>query len=392
MDYKKLGLTSDLTVISISSAIYNMGFTVGTALLILYLINLGYSPFLAGALITVSRLFYSVAMMITGSLSDRIGRKLPIILGFALTGLALLAISAVTNESAVAVLVVLVWLGFSFISPAISAAVSESALLNKIPIAFAWYYTLFHVAQFLGQTLAGVAVQNYGFPSTLLLGGGLAIVAITLMFRFDEKRQDKDFSFGFYQDLKRAIRLIRSERKLQYLSIALSVHQLGFFMFYSFIPLLAEVDLFMDTTTIGLILAVFTAGSILTLLPFGIVTNKIGGLNMLIWHLALSSLTWWILPFLRSYEGTMLLMITLGIIGAMDMPARRDLMIYISEKELATAIGASDSISMTIASLGALMAGALWEVGHWVPFVASVFVNAVGIPFLFKLRHFSATS
>lgn len=391
MDYRKWGLTSDLAVISTSSAIYNMGFTVGTALLILYLINLGYSPFLAGTVITVSRLFYSVAMMITGSLSDRIGRKLPIILGFALTGLALLAISVVADKSAVAVLVALVWLGFSFISPAVSAAVSESALLNKIPIAFAWYYTLIHVAQFIGQALAGVAVQNYGFPNTLFLGGGLAIFAITLMFRFEEKRHG-NFSFEFYQDLKHGIRLIKSERKLQYLSIALSIHQLSFFMFYSFIPLLAEVDLFMDEAAIGLVLAMFTAGMVFTFLPFGIITNKIGGLGMLISHLALSSATWWILPFSGSYEGTILLMMTLGIIGAMDMPARRDLMIYISEKELATAIGASDSISMTIGSFGAILAGALWEVGHWVPFVASVFVNAIGLPFLFKLKRVDATS
>jgi len=386
MDYKKFGLTSNLALISMSSALYNMGLYVGTALLILYLINLGYSPFLAGIILTFSRLLYSFAMMTTGSLSDRIGRKSPIIWGFALTGLAMIAMSIVTSQSAVAILVALIWLGFSFQSPATSAAVSESALLSRTAIAFGWYYTLINGAQVLGQTIAGMAVQNYGYSNTLLLGGAMAIVAITLIFNYKERHHNKKASLDFYGDLKHGGRLIKSDRRLQYLSIALSVHSMGFYMSYTFIPLVAEVDQHLDKTAIGILLALFSVGSTFAVLPFGVITNKIGGLNMLTWHLVLSSLTWWIYPLLNSHGTIILLMTILGIIGAMDMPARRELMGYVAEKELATAMGALDSISMIIGSLGALIAGALWEIGHWVPFVASASINATGILLLLKLR------
>ena len=69
----------------------------------------------------------------------------------------------------------------------------------------------------------------------------------------------------------------------------------------------------------------------------------------------------------------------------MDMPARRELLSY-SEGEVGTAMGALDSISMTLGFLGILTAEALWGIGHWSPFVVSTLVNAIGIAFLLRVR------
>jgi len=55
-------------------------------------------------------------------------------------------------------------------------------------------------------------------------------------------------------------------------------------------------------------------------------------------------------------------------------------------KRCAHELSASVGTHMAIGSLGALIAGALWETGHWVPFVASAFINATGVLFLLKLR------
>ena len=88
MVYEKTGLTHNLIQIALSSALYSVGFYLGTSLIILYLVGLGYSPFYAGVLLAISKLLYAAAMMTTGSLSDRIGRKIPIIWGLLLTGAA----------------------------------------------------------------------------------------------------------------------------------------------------------------------------------------------------------------------------------------------------------------------------------------------------------------
>jgi MFS family permease len=135
-----------------------------------------------------------------------------------------------------------------------------------------------------------------------------------------------------------------------------------------------------------MMLALFSAGSALSVLVFGVVTTRIGGLRMLVLHLALSSLVWWAYPFIPGFGAAIVLMTIMGVIGAMDMPARRELLSYIAESEVGTAMGALDSITMIVASLGVLVAGALWNLGHWVPFVTSALVNALGIVFLLRVK------
>jgi len=386
MGLEKTGLSRGLAEISLSSAIYNIGLYLGTSLIILYLVSLGYSPFLAGVLLAISKLIYSATMMTTGSFSDRIGRKTPIIYGFILTGASLIAMGLLTNLTADAILLIMVWVGYAFQSPPASAAISDGALVGKTAIAFGWYYMLLSVGQVIGQALAGVTAQSYGYRATLLVGGSLSLISLALLSRYTDRHQSIKTQLDFYGDLKHGLRMVRSDERLQNLIIGLSAHSMGFQMFYTYIPLVASLDQSLSDSAIGTMLALFSAGSALSVLVFGIITTKIGGLRMLIWHLALSSSVWWIYPFVPNYYLALTLMATMGIIGAMDMPARRELLSYITESEVGTAMGALDSITMIVASVGVLIAGVLWNVGHWTPFIVSSAVNAVGILFLFKLK------
>jgi MFS family permease len=382
----KTGLTFNLTMVSLSSMLYNIGFSIGTTLIILYLVDAGYSPFLAGMLLTFSRIFHSIAMMATGSFSDRIGRKRPIILGSMLTGLCMIAMAILTNHVAVAILLALVWLGTSFQSPAVSAAVTESSLVGKTAIAFGWYQTLWGASQILGQGLAGFTAQNYGYNNALILGGAISLIGLVFIFNYKEKHQTVGDSFDIYEDFKNGLTLIKNNPRLLYLSISISFHTMGFMMFFTFIPLVAQVDQGLSKTAIGLVLAMFSVGSTLSVLIFGVLTTKIGSLRMLTIHLIISSMLWWIYPWLRSFGAILLLMASQGIIGAMDMPARRELIRHSAENDLATAMGVLDAISLTVGSLGGLVGGALWETGHWIPFMGSALVNTLGVLFLLKLR------
>lgn len=324
--------------------------------------------------------------MMTGSLSDRVGRKTPILWGFALTGAGLVAMGMLTNLTAEAIVLVVVWIGFAFQGPPASAAVSEVSVVGKTAIAFGWYYMLMSGGQVIGQALAGLTTQSFGYSVTLIGGGVLSLVSIALFFRYTDAHHSAAARLDFYSDLKHSMHLVRSDTRLQNLIVGLSAHTLGFQMFYTYIPLVAALDQHFSDTAIGIALALFSAGSALSVLVFGVATTKVGGLRMLVLHLTLSSLVWWIYPFLPTYSFVVVLMIVMGVIGAMDMPARRELLSYISEGEVGTAMGALDSITMIVGSLGVLIAGAFWNVGHWAPFVASASVNAVGIVFLLRVK------
>jgi len=387
MGLGRTGINRRLAEIAFSSAIYNVGFYLGTSLMILYLVGLGYSPFLAGVLLAVSKLVYSIAMMTTGALSDRMGRKVPIVWGFAMTGAALVGMGLLTNMAAEAVLLLVVWLGYAFQGPAASAAVSDFALAGKTAIGFGWFYMLLSGGQVIGQALAGATAQGYGYPATLIFGGAVSLASIALLTRYVDRRPKTEGArLDFLGDLRHGLSLVRSDDRLANLIAGISLHTLGFQMFYTYIPLVAVVDQGLSDSSIGFLLAVFSGGAALSVFAFGVVTSRIGGLRMLVWHLALSSLVWWVYPYLSGYGSLVALMAVMGVIGAMDMPARRELLSYISEGEVGTAMGALDSISMTVGSLGVLAAGALWNLGHWVPFVTSAVVNAVGIIFLLNVR------
>jgi DHA1 family tetracycline resistance protein-like MFS transporter len=240
--------------------------------------------------------------------------------------------------------------------------------------------------QVIGQTLAGFAAQSYGYQITLIGGGALSLISIILLSRYTDKHQSEETALDFSGDLRNGLRMVKSDPRLRNLIIGLSAHSVGFQMFYTYIPLVASLDQHLSDSAIGTLLAVFSAGSALSVLVFGVVTTRIGGLRMLVWHLALSSLVWWVYPYIPSFGLAFILMAVMGVIGAMDMPARRELLSYIAESEVGTAMGALDSITMTVASLGVLLAGVLWNIGHWAPFIASALVNAVGIIFLLRLN------
>lgn len=386
MTLGKTGLTRSLLEVALSSATYNVGFYFGTSLMILYLVGLGYSPFLAGVLLAISKLIYAISMMVTGSLSDRIGRKTPIIWGFALTGAALIAMGLIANLTAEAILMIIVWIGYAFQSPTASAAISDGAIVGKTAIAFGWFYMLMSGGQVIGQTLAGFAAQSYGYQITLIGGGVLSLISIILLSRYTDKHQPEETALDFSGDLRNGLRMVKSDSRLRNLIIGLSAHSVGFQMFYTYIPLVASLDQHLSDSAIGTLLAVFSAGSALSVLVFGVATTRIGGLKMLVWHLALSSLVWWVYPYIPNFGLAFILMAVMGVIGAMDMPARRELLSYIAESEVGTAMGALDSITMTVASLGVLLAGALWNIGHWAPFIVSALVNAVGIIFLLRVK------
>jgi len=79
------------------------------------------------------------------------------------------------------------------------------------------------------------------------------------------------------------------------------------------------------------------------------------------------------------------LMLIQGFVGAMDLPARRLLLVGISEREVATAIGSLDSITFILSSLGNFMAGLTWYMGHWAPFVIGCLINTLGLLILLKM-------
>jgi MFS family permease len=72
-------------------------------------------------------------------------------------------------------------------------------------------------------------------------------------------------------------------------------------------------------------------------------------------------------------------MLFLGVVGALDMPARRTIMIEYATADTgkATIIGSLDAITGLTGVLGPLIGGFMWaQMGYAAPFQAAAFLNA----------------
>lgn len=371
--------------LSAVTSLFNAGFYLATSLIILYFSDLGMPEFLIGITMTAARLSYALASMFAGSMADRVGRYYPMLLGFLVGASSTLLLSLTRVQSVAALLLILAWIGYSIYSPAALAMVSEVS--EGTALSYGWYYLFVTAGQIAGQALSGSVIKLGGYYFAFILGGTLCLTsAVMTWFWFKGNSPRGGMEVRILEDFVRGVNIMMRNEYLKYLAISLSLHGIGFTMSFTFIPLVARIDQGLSEPEIGLALSLWSLGNLVATLPLGRVTDRIGGREMLIYHLAASSVVWWIYPFLRDAPLIYALMLIQGFVGAMDLPARRLILVGISEKELATAIGSLDSITFLFSSLGNFLAGYTWYFGHWVPFVLGCLINTIGLILLTKVR------
>ncbi|MEM3372080.1 MAG: MFS transporter [Candidatus Korarchaeum sp.] len=374
----------DILRLSLVTSLFNTGFYLATSLIVLYFSDLGMPEFLIGVAMTLARLSYGLASMFSGAMADRVGRYYPMLTGFLLGASSTMLLSMIRTQSVAILLLIAAWVGYSMYSPAALALVSEVS--RGTATSYGWYYLFITAGQIVGQALSGSAVKLGGYSLAFASGGTLGLISAVLTWLWFRGNRRSEAGVDLLRDLGEGARVLIRNRYLSYLAISLSLHGIGFTMTFTFIPLVARLDQGMSEPEIGLALSIWSFGNLIATVPLGRVTDRIGGRAMLIYHLLTSSLVWWIYPFLRDLILIYALMLIQGFVGAMDLPARRLLLVGISEREVATAIGSLDSITFLLSSLGNLLAGYTWYLGHWVPFVMGCIVNTVGLAVLLRVK------
>ena len=368
--------------LSAITSLFNVGFYIATSLIVLYFSDIGMSEFLIGLAMTLARLSYGLASMLSGAMADRVGRYYPMLMGFLLGAMSMIFLSLLRSQYLAITMVILAWISYSIYSPAALALVSEVS--RGTATSYGWYYFFLTIGQIVGQALSGNMIKMGGYGAAFILSGTLSLISAALTWLWFRDEGAK-VSVSLLEDFRRGVSILFRNKYLSYLALSLSLHGIGFTMSFTFIPLVARLDQGMDEPQIGLALSIWSFGNLIATVPLGKLTDRIGGREMLIYHLAASSAVWWVYPFLRNEILIYALMMIQGFVGAMDLPARRLLLVGISEKEVATAMGSLDSITFILSSLGNLMAGLTWYLGHWAPFVFGCLINTLGLLILLKI-------
>jgi MFS family permease len=351
-----------------------------------YLLRLGMNSLLIGITLMVYNASLSLTFLPSGRLSDKLGRRPLIIVGSLLLALSTLYLGLTRQTETTVLAVIGQGVGLGLLVPSGNALISDVASGRGAGFVFAIYQIATLSAAVVGSFGAGALATDLGFPTMFLLSaaltGSTAVIGY-LMVPETITGKVSGYASVVTESLRSSItgtvRMLQSNRELALLTGALVIHAIGFSMINPFVPLFAEEGIHLDISKVGIIISVWNAGLAVAQIPSGRMTDRVGARPMLLTHFALSSLSWVIYAWSWNFESGITTALFFGIVGALDMPARRTIMIEYATAEAgkATIIGSLDAITGLTGIFGPLIGGFMWEqMGYAAPFQAAGLINA----------------
>lgn len=371
-------------------AIYQTAYSMQSSIVSPFLNDRGFSPSQIGVLNSISWGIIGFASMPCGRLSDATGRYFPLILSSLLGTVACILVYWTTNLLTASSLYILIGFSMAFFTPNSSALIFESAESRKAPVFFAVFYLVALIGASTGSFVSGWISKNLSADLPFLTASLLFLASIPIYIVFlreDEGRfrsselQTLTSSF----DVRAMTRMLERNKRLCFYGFSLFFHELGFFMINPYVSLFAQKVVGLDMAGVGMIVAVWNIGSAVGFLPWAWVTSKKGSWRVLLAHLLISSPAWAMLALSNSLWTMLLFIFIFGIVGAMDLPARRTLAAELCRGEnLGETMGFIELSNGLSGMLGGALGGLFWEAfGPASIFYASSILTLVSAPFLY---------
>jgi sugar phosphate permease len=132
---------------------------------------------------------WSISQLATGTLSDRFGRRIPVVSGMLVQSAALLAIGLANGFVAWAVALVVLGLGTALVYPTLLAAVGDLAHPSWRGVAVGVYRLWRDLGYVVGALLAGVVADLLGTSMAVIVIAALtALSGMLFAMRFSESR------------------------------------------------------------------------------------------------------------------------------------------------------------------------------------------------------------
>jgi len=315
--------------------IYQVAYSMQASIASPFLSNRGFSPSQIGLLNSLSWGIIGFASMPCGRLSDAIGRRLPLILSSILGTFACILVYWSTNLFTALSLYVLIGFSIAFFTPNANALIFESVEYRKAPVFFAIFYLATLVGSSVGSFLSGWLSKNIisQFPflaASLSFLASIPVYAVFIKNRTGYENSEIRVIYSSF-NIKAMVDTLRRNKRLLLYGFSLFFHELGFFMINPYVSLFAKEVISLDMAGVGMVIAFWNIGSAVGFLPWAWATTKAGSGKMLLIHLLVSSPAWALLAFSNDFFTILLFIFIFGLVGSMDLPARRTLTAELSE-------------------------------------------------------------
>ncbi|MBE0430544.1 MAG: MFS transporter [Dehalococcoidia bacterium] len=291
----------DKWTLPVASVITFLGF-VDTHLLIpiiaLYASGLGASIGLVGLIVGLYSIVNTPANIVFGRFIDRVGYKRPLVVGLSGNVLSMLLYAFARSPLHLAMVRALHGLSGALVAPATMSIVADHAVSDRRGRAMSFYGMALACASLVGYPVSGVVASRLGVSAVFFLGAslvGLAIVLSMVLPGGDPAGRGPD-SGG---SLRKARSLLTSRRLVP----AYAAIFAQYFTFGSVVTLLpVHVErLGMEAFEVGILLATFSALFVLTQLPGGAISDRLGRRPPVFCGLSCVAISLVVLPSLSSF-------------------------------------------------------------------------------------------
>jgi len=359
-----------------------------------YLDFIGFEVVTMGFLRTLLMFSQMMSSLLLGNLSDRIGRKGPIVFSFAASAAASLILGYTSNFGVFAFLIFVIGFMNGLRKPSIMAAISESTPMEGRGTAIGVFQLLIFTPLLFGSMFGGMVASFFGYQWMFTIHSGLALFSTLVVLVFSVE-VGKAFSGGgsplktaglvAFESLPMTLAFLKKYRSYAFLMAAFTVHGFSFYIGVTFWALYAKKGLLLAIASVGIIQTVRFFGLWLGAIPTGRLTDKIGGWAMIALHIVLTTPTTIFHVLMPSYELVLVNSFLYGLVGAFDGPARP--VVYakmVGEENMGIATGITDTFIMIGRMGGPIVAGLIWSsMGRAFPFWISGIINLFSLIPLF---------
>ena len=343
-----------------------------------YAVSLGASVALAGLIGGAYSAINLLGNLGAGYWSDRIGRKLPVVAGLAIAGVALLLYPLAAEPYLLLGLQMMHGLGAALVSPACLAYIGDRTAATGRGRAMALYGVAAGVAGLVGPPLAGLLRDQWGYSSVFWL-----LAATILMLVLPASRLITESFPTKAVRVEGSVRRVLHNRRLLLAYASAFCWMLGLGTLLVFLPLMGQAWGF-TSARIGLLFASFAlAATIIQASPLGRLSDRWGREATIMFALVLVALALVLLSFLNQWATLMAGMFVYGIGFGFLFPAMSALIA--DETELQTR-GTASGIFTAAFSLGVIVGmgsagGLVWlqQTAHIHPFQFVALIVLLGV-------------
>lgn len=299
--------------------LFNHSVFAGTRVAVsLYAIHLHASPFTVGVLMALYALlpmFFAVSM---GRLIDRIGARMPMLIGS--VTLAVGALIPYLWESLVALCLASVLIGSSFMMYQVAAQhiIGYIGQPEDRPVNFTLAALGFSVSGFTGPMIAGFGIDWIGHPATFAVFAAFPLLPIGVL-GLNKLHLPRPHAHGLPPDPGRRVIDLLRHGQLRPVFIASGLLATAWDTFTFAIPIYGS-QIGLSASSIGLVLGTFSAATFVIRVFIPLLARRLTAWPLLTMSLATAAGTFFLFPLLERASLLMALAFVLGLGLGMSQP------------------------------------------------------------------------